>query len=68
MQAIEKGQTAVRQMQSARDASEALETAAKMAELIKANALLLAEIQRATVERDTLLAATPGGPGGTPRR
>jgi hypothetical protein len=52
-------------MQSVRDASEALETAAKMAELTKANALLLAEIQRATVERDTLLAATPGGPGGT---
>ena len=48
-----------------RDASEAMEAAAKMAELTKANALLLAEIQRATVERDALRAGTPGGPGGT---
>ena len=65
MQAIERGQKTVRQMQSMRDASEAMEAAAKMAELTKANALLLAEIQRATVERDALRAGTPGGPGGT---
>ena len=57
MQAIKQGQSAVVEMRQLHETSLAVKAAARMAELTRANAALLAEIQRASVERDTLAAS-----------
>jgi hypothetical protein len=57
MQAIKQGQSAIVEMRQMHETSVADQAVARMAELTKANAALLAEIQRASVERDTLAAS-----------